>query len=55
MNPLELGLLPEAVDEPEPEGAGVNVALGTRDDGTAEMGEGDWPPYGGLRGASRVN
>lgn len=37
----ELGLL-EAVDEPVP--VGVNVALGISDDGTAEMGAGDWPP-----------
>lgn len=38
----ELGRLPEAVDEPEPVEA--DVALGMSDDGTAEMGAGDWPP-----------
>jgi len=42
--PLELGRLPEAVDEPVPDVLGVDVALGMSDDGTAEMGEGDWPP-----------
>jgi hypothetical protein len=40
----ELGRLPEAVDEPVPLAVGVNVTLGMSDDGTAEMGEGDWPP-----------
>jgi len=41
--PLELGPRPEAVDEPVPD-VGLNVALGMSDDGTAEMGKGDWPP-----------
>jgi hypothetical protein len=41
--PLELGRLPEAVDEPVPD-EGVDVTLGMSEDGTAEMGEGDWPP-----------
>jgi hypothetical protein len=48
---LELGRLPEVVDEDEDEpeselvvGVGVNVALGMSDDATAEMDEGDWPP-----------
>jgi len=40
--PLELGRLPEPVDEPVPDV--VDVALGMSDDGTAEMGDGDWPP-----------
>lgn len=40
--PLELGRLPEEVDEPEL--VEVDVTLGMSDDGTAEMGEGDWPP-----------
>jgi hypothetical protein len=38
--PLELGRLPEEVDEPVPD-VGLDVALGMSDDGTAEMGEGD--------------
>jgi len=42
--PLELWRLLEAVDEPLADDVGVNVALGMSDDGTAEMGEGDWPP-----------
>lgn len=40
--PLELWRLPEPVDEPEP--LAVDVTLGMSDDGTAEMGAGDWPP-----------
>lgn len=42
--PLELGRLLEAVDEPVLLVVGVNVTLGMSDDGTAEMGAGDWPP-----------
>jgi hypothetical protein len=41
--PLELGRLPEALGEPV-EDVGLDVALGMSDDGTAEMGAGDWPP-----------
>jgi hypothetical protein len=40
---LELGWLPEAVDEPRT-GVGVNVTLGTSDVATPEMDAGDWPP-----------
>jgi hypothetical protein len=52
--PLELGRLPEAVDEPDPD-VEVDVTLGISDDGTAEMGEGDWPPYGGLHSTHHVS
>jgi hypothetical protein len=42
LKPLELGRLPE--EEVEAEEPPVDVAVGMSDDGTAEMGAGDWPP-----------